>query len=46
MIGELQHMPETGNAVETMGWRFEVIELDERRIDKERTSRVETKEAT
>jgi putative hemolysin len=45
VIGELQHLPETGEAVETMGWRFEVIDLDGRRIDKVLASRVEAKEA-
>ncbi|MFC4170565.1 hemolysin family protein [Microvirga sp. GCM10011540] len=45
VIGELQHMPETGEAVETLGWRFEVIDLDGRRIDKVLASRVDTKEA-
>jgi putative hemolysin len=34
VISELQHLPATGEHVETMGWRFEVIDLDERRIDK------------
>lgn len=44
VIGELQHMPETGEAVETLGWRFEVIDLDGRRIDKVLATRVETRE--
>jgi putative hemolysin len=34
VIGELQHLPATGEVVETLGWRFEVIDLDGRRIDK------------
>jgi putative hemolysin len=34
VIGELQHLPETGEAVETLGWRFEVVDIDGRRIDK------------
>ena len=34
MIGELQHLPNAGKAVETLGWRFEVIDMDGRRIDK------------
>jgi putative hemolysin len=34
VIGELQHLPDTGEAVETLGWRFEVVDLDGRRIDK------------
>jgi putative hemolysin len=34
IIGELQHLPVTGEAVETLGWRFEVVDMDSRRIDK------------
>ena len=34
VIGELQHLPSTGEWVETLGWRFEVVDLDGRRIDK------------
>ena len=34
VIGELQHLPATGEVVETLGWRFEVVDLDGRRIDK------------
>ncbi|KLK91224.1 DNA-binding protein [Microvirga vignae] len=34
VISELQHLPATGEHVEMLGWRFEVIDLDERRIDK------------
>lgn len=45
VIGELQHMPETGEAVEALGWRFEVIDLDGRRIDKVLASRIEAREA-
>jgi putative hemolysin len=45
VIGELQHLPNAGEAVETLGWRFEVVDLDGRRIDKVLASRVEAKEA-
>ena len=45
VIGELQHLPSTGEAVETLGWRFEVVDLDGRRIDKVLASRIETQEA-
>jgi putative hemolysin len=41
VIGELQHLPDTGEAVETLGWRFEVVDLDGRRIDKILARRVE-----
>lgn len=40
VIGELQHLPGTGEAVETLGWRFEVVDLDGRRIDKVLATRV------
>jgi putative hemolysin len=40
VIGELQHLPETGEAVETLGWRFEVVDMDGRRIDKVLAQRV------
>ena len=33
IIGELQHLPQTGECVEALGWRFEVVDLDGRRID-------------
>jgi putative hemolysin len=40
VIGELQHLPETGETVETLGWRFEVVDMDGRRIDKVLATRV------
>ena len=40
VIGELQHLPSTGEAIETLGWRFEVIDMDGRRIDKVLASRL------
>ena len=42
VIGELQHLPDTGEAVEAHGWRFEVIDMDGRRIDKVLAQRLET----
>lgn len=39
ILGELQHLPEVGETVETLGWRFEVVDLDGRRIDKVLVSR-------
>ena len=45
VIGELQHLPNTGEAVEALGWRFEVVDLDGRRIDKVLASRITTQEA-
>jgi putative hemolysin len=34
VISELQHLPVTGETLDTLGWRFEVVDLDGRRIDK------------
>jgi putative hemolysin len=34
IIRQLEHLPETGESVETLGWRFEVLDMDGRRIDK------------
>jgi putative hemolysin len=34
VIGELHHLPSPGESVETLGWRFEVVDMDGRRIDK------------
>jgi len=34
VISELEHLPSTGEQVDVLGWRFEVVDLDERRIDK------------
>ena len=34
VLAQLQHIPKTGEYVETNGWRFEVVDLDGRRIDK------------
>ena len=34
VISHLQRLPATGEAMEALGWRFEVMDLDGRRIDK------------
>lgn len=34
VIGHLHHLPATGEAMDLQGWRFEVVDLDGRRIDK------------
>jgi putative hemolysin len=34
VISEIEHLPNTGEYVDALGWRFEVIDLDGRRIDK------------
>ena len=41
VIGELQHLPATGEAVDVLGWRFEVVDLDGRRVDKVLVRRLE-----
>jgi putative hemolysin len=30
----MHHLPNTGETVDAQGWRFEVVDLDGRRIDK------------
>lgn len=42
VLSHLQHIPKTGEIVETDAWRFEVIDLDGHRIDKVLASRVGT----
>lgn len=39
-IEELQHLPRTGEAIETHGWRLEVIDMDGRRVDKLLATRI------
>jgi putative hemolysin len=34
IIDKLHHLPSTGEYIDTLGWRFEVVDLDGRRIDK------------
>jgi putative hemolysin len=41
VIGELQYLPNAGEAVETLGWRFEVVDMDGRRIDKVLAQRID-----
>jgi putative hemolysin len=40
VLARLQHIPKTGERVEANGWRFEVVDLDGRRIDKVLARRV------
>jgi len=40
VLSELHHLPETGETVEALGWRFEVVDMDGRRIDKVLASRL------
>jgi putative hemolysin len=40
MLAEMRHLPSVGESVEASGWRFEVVDLDGRRIDKVLASRL------
>jgi putative hemolysin len=40
VLASLQHLPKTGEHVDIGGWRFEVVDLDSRRIDKVLASRL------
>jgi putative hemolysin len=40
VIDELQRIPQTGEAIEFENWRFEVVDLDHRRVDKVLASRL------
>jgi putative hemolysin len=40
MLAQLQHIPQTGERFEVNGWRFEVVDLDGRRIDKILANRI------
>lgn len=41
IIDLLQHLPVTGEIVQTQGWQFEVVDMDGRRIDKLLASKIE-----
>ena len=40
LLAHLRHLPDVGDHVEVSGWRFEVVDLDGRRVDKVLASRV------
>jgi len=40
VLSHLHRLPTTGECVDAMGWRFEVVDLDGRRIDKILVSRL------
>jgi len=40
VLTHFQHLPETGEHIEANGWRFEVVDLDGRRIDKVLAARI------
>jgi len=40
ILSHLHHLPATGETIDAQGWRFEVVDLDGRRIDKVLASRL------
>jgi putative hemolysin len=40
VLMQLGHLPATGESIDSQGWRFEVVDLDGRRIDKILASRI------
>jgi len=42
VIDRLAHLPQTGEVTEAFGWRFEVVDLDNRRVDKVLATRSES----
>ena len=42
LLQEFGAVPNVGDKVEALGWRFEIVDLDGRRIDKVLASRLET----
>jgi putative hemolysin len=42
VLSHLHHLPATGECVDAQGWRFEVVDLDGRRIDKIIAARLPT----
>jgi putative hemolysin len=40
LIDLMEHLPTTGEVVEAFGWRFEILDMDGRRIDKLLASRI------
>ncbi|MCR4268253.1 hemolysin family protein [Nitratireductor sp. ZSWI3] len=41
LLAEFTHLPRTGESVEAHGWRFEIVDLDNRRIDQVLASKVD-----
>lgn len=42
VLSHMHHLPTTGESVDAQGWRFEVVDLDGRRIDKVMAARLAT----
>jgi putative hemolysin len=40
VLSELGHLPDVGESFNRQGWRFEIVDLDARRIDKILASRI------
>ena len=34
VLAEIRHLPDTGEAFAAQGWRFEIVDMDGRKIDK------------
>lgn len=45
VLAHMKHLPSTGETVDALGWRFEVVDMDGRRIDKVLASRLPVKRA-
>ncbi|KAF0131450.1 MAG: hypothetical protein FD152_2029 [Xanthobacteraceae bacterium] len=45
VLAHMKHLPTTGETVDALGWRFEVVDMDGRRIDKVLASRLPVKRA-
>lgn len=43
VLDHMKHLPQTGEHIDVAGWRFEVIDLDGRRIDKILASRLQNR---
>lgn len=41
VVDHLEHLPATGESVDALGWRFEVVDLDGHRVDKVLATRME-----
>ncbi len=46
VLNQLQHLPKVGEHIDANGWRFEVVDLDGRRIDKVLASRAKATRRT
>jgi putative hemolysin len=42
VLSHMHHLPSVGETVDAQGWRFEVVDLDGRRIDKVMATKLPT----